>query len=164
MGCPRCQVHVGAEDVTQGTSRALVDGRATVRAAGPGAADSPGAVAARTLLLEVAGRRIATRLLRPSSLGPGAGGLHPARLGWPHRAGAVCESSREGFTQWRHRVCPQGELEGRSGWTIRRARDATPRIREQDPVQVAILERILIVIARETASPPDWPEIINRLQ
>jgi hypothetical protein len=48
--------------------------------------------------------------------------------------------------------------------TIRRARDASPRTRDQDPVQIAILERILIVIARETTSPPDWPEIIERLQ
>ena len=48
--------------------------------------------------------------------------------------------------------------------TIRRGRDASPRTRDQDPVQIAILQRILIVIARETPSPPDWPEIIDRLQ
>jgi hypothetical protein len=47
--------------------------------------------------------------------------------------------------------------------TIRRGRDASPRTRDQDPVQIAILQRILIVIARETPSPPDWPEIIDRL-
>ena len=47
---------------------------------------------------------------------------------------------------------------------IRRGRDATPRTRDQDPVQIAILQRILIVIARETSSPPDWSEIIDRLQ
>lgn len=48
--------------------------------------------------------------------------------------------------------------------SIRRARDASPRIRDQDPIQIAILERLLVVIARETTSPPDWPEIIGRLQ
>jgi hypothetical protein len=48
--------------------------------------------------------------------------------------------------------------------TIRRARDASPRTRDQDPLQIAILQRILIVIARETTAPPAWPEIIDRLQ
>lgn len=48
--------------------------------------------------------------------------------------------------------------------TIRRDRNASPRIRDQDPVQIAVLERILVVIAREATSPPDWPEIIGRLQ
>jgi hypothetical protein len=48
--------------------------------------------------------------------------------------------------------------------TIRRGRDVSPRTRDQDPVQIAILQRILIVIARGTPSPPDWPEIIERLQ
>jgi hypothetical protein len=48
--------------------------------------------------------------------------------------------------------------------TIRRARDAPPPARDQDPVQIAVMERILVVVARETTSPPDWPEIIERLQ
>ena len=48
--------------------------------------------------------------------------------------------------------------------TIRRARDASPPARDQDPVQIAVMERILVVVAHETTSPPDWPEIIERLQ
>lgn len=48
--------------------------------------------------------------------------------------------------------------------SVRRARDASPRVRDQDPVQIAILQRIFIVVARETTSPPDWSEIIDRLQ
>jgi hypothetical protein len=31
-------------------------------------------------------------------------------------------------------------------------------------MQIAALERLLIVIARETTSPPDWSEIIGRLR
>ncbi len=48
--------------------------------------------------------------------------------------------------------------------TIRRGRDAPLPARERDPVQIAVLQRILIVIAREAPSPPDWAEIIDRLQ
>ena len=48
--------------------------------------------------------------------------------------------------------------------TIRRSRDASQRTRDQDPVQIDILQRILIVIARETTSPPEWSEVIDRLQ
>lgn len=48
--------------------------------------------------------------------------------------------------------------------TIRRGRDAWPPTRDQDPIQIAVLQRILIVIAREASAPPDWPEVIDRLQ
>lgn len=46
---------------------------------------------------------------------------------------------------------------------IRRPREATPRERDQDPVQIAVMERILVVVARETSTPPSWPEIVSRI-
>lgn len=48
--------------------------------------------------------------------------------------------------------------------TIRRGREASPQVRYQDPIQIAVMQRILIVVARGGTSPPGWTEIVDRLQ
>ena len=35
---------------------------------------------------------------------------------------------------------------------------------DHDDIQIEVLDRIFVVIARGTASPPAWPEIVNQLQ
>lgn len=47
---------------------------------------------------------------------------------------------------------------------IRRRQRSSPDILDQDPVQISITQRLLVVIARGSVAPPSWSDVTDRLQ
>ncbi len=46
----------------------------------------------------------------------------------------------------------------------RRARNAPAGSREADPIQIAVTQRILVVVARDSEEEPDWSEVTRRIE
>jgi hypothetical protein len=46
----------------------------------------------------------------------------------------------------------------------RRARNAPAGAREADPIQIAVTQRIFVVVARDSEEEPDWSEVARRIE
>ena len=46
----------------------------------------------------------------------------------------------------------------------RRARSTSFQARDADPIQIAVTQRILVVVARDSAQEPDWSEVTRRIE
>lgn len=55
-------------------------------------------------------------------------------------------------------------LDRQQAGASRRARSASSQARDADPIQVAATQRILVVIARDSAQEPDWSEVSRRIE
>jgi hypothetical protein len=55
-------------------------------------------------------------------------------------------------------------LDQRQAGAPRRARSAYPQAWDADPIQIAVTQRILVVVARDSAQEPDWSEVTRRIE
>ena len=55
-------------------------------------------------------------------------------------------------------------LDQRQAGTLRRARNAPSAAQDADPIQIAITQRILVVVARDSTEDPDWSEVARRIE
>ena len=55
-------------------------------------------------------------------------------------------------------------LDRRQAGAPRRARRASPQAWDADPIQIAVTQRILVVVARDSAQEPDWSEVTRRIE
>jgi hypothetical protein len=55
-------------------------------------------------------------------------------------------------------------LDQRQPGAPRRARGASPQAWDADPIQIAVTQRILVVVARDSAQEPDWEEVTRRIE
>jgi len=55
-------------------------------------------------------------------------------------------------------------LDQRQAGAPRRARSASSQAWDADPIQIAMTQRILVVVARDSAQEPDWSEVTRRIE
>jgi hypothetical protein len=55
-------------------------------------------------------------------------------------------------------------LDQRQAEAPRRARNTSSQAWDADPIQVAMTQRILVVVARDSPQEPDWSEVTNRIE
>ena len=56
------------------------------------------------------------------------------------------------------------ELDQRQVGASRRAHSASYQAWDADPIQIAVAQRILVVVARDSAQEPDWSEVTRRIE